>query len=471
MKKENVVFRARSNAGAAKIIWMMFFAIVLITQSTIAQSNDLVIGSAASFSTFTPPQNIGPVVNAASIDELPVISPNGLSLFFASDRTGGFGARDIYVSQRPTLSSAWGAPQNLGATVNSTSGDSPTGISPDGRELYLNSQRAGGTGGVDIWVSTRTDTNNDLGWAAPVNMGPVINSNLSDQNANYYIDPATGRGVLLFTSDRSSPTAGAKDVFQSTRNPDGSFNPPVIVPELNSPADDARTAISRDGLEIYLSSNRLAPTTTVQSLFVATRASTASQWNAPVPVTNFNSGGSAPQPSLSADGTVIYFVSDRPGGSGTGDIYTATRVSVNRSSPADFDGDGRSDVSVYRPSDGDWYIMESGTNTVRTQHFGATGDRLVPGDYDGDGRLDLAVFRPSSGDWWISRSSNSLVSVTHWGITTDKPVPGDYDGDGKTDISVYRNGVWYILQSSNGNVNYQYFGVAGDIPVAASSSN
>lgn len=138
----------------------------------------------------------------------------------------------------------------------------------------------------------------------------------------------------------------------------------------------------------------------------------------------------------------------------------------NRGTTADFDGDGRSDLSVFRPSDGKWYVLEGSTNTYRVQPFGLAGDKMVPGDYDGDGSMDIAIFRPSTGDWWIQKSSNNSVSTTQWGLPTDKPVPADYDGDGKTDIAVYRNGVWYILQSSDGKVNYQYFGLSGDIPIA-----
>jgi hypothetical protein len=133
---------------------------------------------------------------------------------------------------------------------------------------------------------------------------------------------------------------------------------------------------------------------------------------------------------------------------------------------ADFDGDGRSDVSVFRPSDGTWHVMESDTNTYRVLSFGLSGDKLVPGDYDGDERTDYAVFRPSTGVWYVLRSSDNLVSTFQWGLATDKPAPADYDGDGQTDIAVYRDGTWYIVQSSDGNISYQQFGLSDDIPVS-----
>jgi Tol biopolymer transport system component len=453
-----------------KPVLTIFAVIALLAQMPIitrSQNNNFAPEAAACFSQFSMPQNLGTGVNSASSEQHPVISPNGLSLYFASDRPGGQGSNDIYVAQRPTLTSAWGAAQNLGATVNSASGESPGSISPDGREMFIISNRPGGSGGVDIWVMTRTDPNNDFGWSAPVNIGSVVNTTFADQNPNYFVDPASGTGTLYFASDRSSGTADVKDFFQSTRNPDGTFNAPTIINELNSPGDEVRTAISRDGLEIFFSSRRAGANT---NIFVSTRASVSSPWNPPVLIANLNVEGSgSTQPALSSDGTVLYFVSNRPGGSGVTDLYSTTRVSVNRTATADFDGDGRTDFSVFRPSDGTWYILHSGSNTFRAQQFGTNGDRIVPGDYDGDGRTDFAVFRQVSnnGIWYILQSSDNAFRAFHWGFNTDKPVPGDYDGDGRTDIAVYRDGAWYIMQSSNGSFSYQQFGLSSDIPVAA----
>jgi bacillolysin len=120
--------------------------------------------------------------------------------------------------------------------------------------------------------------------------------------------------------------------------------------------------------------------------------------------------------------------------------------------PGDYNGDGMDDVAVFRPSNGTWYISTLGNFT-----FGEAGDIPLPADYNGDGRDDIAVFRPSNGTWYISTLGNFM-----YGEAGDTPVPADYNGDGRDDIAVFRpsNGTWYI--STRGNFMY---GEAGDIPL------
>lgn len=135
--------------------------------------------------------------------------------------------------------------------------------------------------------------------------------------------------------------------------------------------------------------------------------------------------------------------------------------------PGDYDGDDRSDIAVFRPSSGVWYLERS-TAGFTAQHFGLNGDVPVTADYDADGRTDLAVWRPSTGIWYIQQSTLGFKAFK-WGLSTDKPVTGDFEGDGKSDIAVWRpsNGVWYILQSSSSLGLYRNFGLNGDRPLSA----
>ena len=139
--------------------------------------------------------------------------------------------------------------------------------------------------------------------------------------------------------------------------------------------------------------------------------------------------------------------------------------------PADFDGDGKADVAVWRNS-GTFYSLNSSSNQLRVESFGAADDKPLPADYDGDGRADPAVWRGTNNIWYIRRSSdNQLVNYQFGNRATDKPVQNDYDGDGKVDIAVWRdtNGYWYIRQSSRAGqadeLRQVQWGQTADIPV------
>ncbi len=151
--------------------------------------------------------------------------------------------------------------------------------------------------------------------------------------------------------------------------------------------------------------------------------------------------------------------------------YALVVTGISRATPRtqfDFDGDGKTDISVFRPSTGDWHIQQSSTTAVISQNWGLSTDRIAPADFDGDHKADIAVFRPSTGAWYALRSSDSSVLAQVWGTSGDIPAPADFDGDDKADLAVFRpsNGGWYILQSQTGTMRSLAFGSAGDVPVA-----
>ncbi|HSK72896.1 MAG TPA: FG-GAP-like repeat-containing protein, partial [Pyrinomonadaceae bacterium] len=168
--------------------------------------------------------------------------------------------------------------------------------------------------------------------------------------------------------------------------------------------------------------------------------------------------GDIPTPRSASDGTagfLVYrpsaaqFYTQQPFGNAQPvEFRDMTLLPTDKPVIADYDGDGRDDLAVFR--DGHWFFMASNNFQTRHYQFGIAGDLPAIGDFDGDLRADFAVFRPSNGTWYIQKTTEGFYAV-RWGLEDDIPVPADYDGDGKTDIAVYRpsDGVWYQLRSTN----------------------
>ncbi|MFN0277183.1 MAG: hypothetical protein ACKVRN_01135 [Pyrinomonadaceae bacterium] len=272
---------------------------------------------------FHTPQNMGLTVNTEVTDNGGFLAPNGMSFYFSSQRSGGEGLSDIWVSQRQTLSSAWQTPQNLGTVINTGSNDNRPRLSLDGRTMFFGSNREGS---FDIFMSTRPNPADDFGWTTPINLN-INTPDASESTPAYFEDPITGIATLFFSSNRDGGVGGA-DIYQSRRNPDGTFGVAVNCGFLNTVAQDIMPFPSRDGLEIFVVSDNGG--LGGLDIWVATRVSLFSRWRRPVNVSSLNSDFDDQDPSLSPDGSVIYFGSDRDGGNGGSDLYSATRLCSSR---------------------------------------------------------------------------------------------------------------------------------------------
>ncbi len=307
------------------------------------------------------PNDLNTCVNSAFFDQHPAISPNGLSLYITSTRPGGLGLSDIWVSNRTSLSTPWGSPQNLGSNINTDRSEYAPNISPDGHWLlftrgpYYPGQPNRPPAPSEIWVSYREDVNNDSGWEPAVPLGGEINDSAYDANApRLFVDE--GRGIVsIYFNSYLRPGSADYDEYVSNIPLNGgldlyysSFPVGDTVSKLNSPYRDTPTAIRSDGLEMFITSQR-AGGLGAGDLWVSTRGSTLADersWSWPVNMNDYalNEHGNACSgeptlgclntsynegaPALSRDGTTLYFFSDRPGGAGQRDLYVSIRPRV-----------------------------------------------------------------------------------------------------------------------------------------------
>lgn len=253
-------------------------------------------------------------VNTEALEGCPIQSPDGMSLYMASNRPGGLGGIDIWVAHRSSTSEGFGTPVNLGAPVNSSANDfCPTPVR--GKGLFFVSNRAGGCGGADIYFA-RLSPNH--GWTTPAHLGCTVNS-AGDEFSPAYVEE-DGSGALYFSSNGS----GSHDIYRSVQQSDGTFATPQSVAELNTSHDEFRPNVRKDGLEIVFDSNRpggLGAT----DIYAATRSSVDEPWSTPVNLGGaINSDAAESRASLSWDGRTLVFGSTRAG-EGSSDIYVSTR--------------------------------------------------------------------------------------------------------------------------------------------------
>lgn len=290
---------------------------------------------------FGTPTNLGPTFNSSVTDGEPDVSADGLTLYFNSYRPGGYGDIDIWVAMRDTTEDDWGTPVNLGPSVNSSALEAMPSISTDGLTLYFNDAGGrGGFGGADLYVTTRDTI--DADWGAPVNLGPTVNT-WADE-----ISPCiSADGLQLYFSGYIRPEYtrpggyGIADLWVTTRpTKDDPWEEPVnLGPTVNTSANDGAPSISADGRTLFFLSDRLGGYGHYD-LWMTRRATTDQPWEEPVnlgPQVNTSARESAPD--ISADGSTLYFNSDQPGGSGMFDICQVKILPV-----VDFNDDGNIDT-------------------------------------------------------------------------------------------------------------------------------
>jgi|SRR5690242_19324696 WD40 repeat protein len=277
-------------------------------------------------SKWSEPLNLGATINSTFLDAHPNLSKDGLSLYFTSNRpVGGHGGNDLWVARRGCEDCPWEAPVNLGSVINTSGIEAGSDLSVDGHLLFFHSNRPGSLGGNDIYVSWRTDPNDDFGWGPPEALGPDVNTT-ADENAPAYLQSAEdGSANLYFT--RGDATTQGQDLYVAAVTRDGQTRgPAVLAVELNTIVNDAAPTIRADGRELLFHSPRFG-TLGFADLWVSTRQSVQEPWSTPVNLgAPLNTTAFEQQPSLSHDGRTLVWASDRPGGSGGLDIWMSTRT-------------------------------------------------------------------------------------------------------------------------------------------------
>jgi hypothetical protein len=282
--------------------------------------------------TYGEPSHLGPPISSAASEIAPYVSPDGREIYFLR-------GNDLLVARRPTPDSEWGQASKHGPPLDDPGGEGVGCITPDGLTLFLDSFRPGGYGSLDLWMTTRATV--DSNWDAPTNLGAVVNSASGDFAASISTDGLE----LYFTSSRPGGS-GAADIWMTKRArvSDAWGTPINLGPTLNSSTDDVSACISPDGLLLFFASRRSGGYGSgfgLCDIYVARRLTTKDPWGVPV-----NCGSVVNTPSvewmvrISADGSMLYFHSGRPGGLGAFDIWQAPIIPI-----LDFNSDGKVDAT------------------------------------------------------------------------------------------------------------------------------
>jgi len=368
---------------------------------------------------FGEPTSLGPIVNSSAGDGTPCISADGLELYFLSQRAGGLGSGDIWVTKRASINDDWGTPINLGSPVNSSSFELCPHISRDGLTLYFTSLRPGGYGQDDLYMATRATKEDN--WGNAVNLGPVVNSDTYDFGTCVSAD-----GLELYFHAWNRPGGhGELDLWVATRETtDDDWGQPVnLGAPVNSSASEGYPSLSTDGLTLFFSDHPVNATPRPggyggTDIWVTTRATKNDPWGKPVNAgPTINSSANEDGPSISADGSTLYFQYSQPGVINTSDIWQVKVLPV-----VDLNGDGKVDLKDFRKLAQHWGQNEPTCDIAP-----------LPG---GDGIVDEKDL-----NLFAEHLLKELQPVAHWMLDETEGEIAE-DSFGNNDATLNGNPVW-----------------------------
>jgi len=366
---------------------------------------------------FGTPKNLGPEINSAQDEYAVEVSDDGLCLLYSDSpfawRPGGKGNIDIWMVTRTTTDQPFGPPINVSELNTSYHDFSPT-LSVDGLTVFFSSNRPGGRGDMDLWMARRPTKDETFG--QPVNIGSV------NGGAGDFCPCLSADGLSLYFNSSRWGGYGSCDIYVAKRDTVSSpWRTPVnLGSRINSNQTDGNPQISDDGLRLFYSSNKSGGFGQ-EDLYMVTRETVNSTWGDPVNMGPlFNTGGREPSISICPKACTMFICSARSGGVGQCDIWEIPIASI-----LDFDGNGR--------------VGELEINTVVEQwHTDAAECDVAPAPF-GDGFVDvqdLLVFSEC-----VSKGVYDPTLVAHWALDETE---GDiaYDSAGLNDVVVLGGAIW-----------------------------
>ena len=239
------------------------------------------------FGDWSTPVKVDELNTTDANDMYAVLTKDELTVYFSSDRLGGLGLDDLWYATRPSVDSPWETPKNMSLvnpTLNTTAFDSLPMLSYDEHVMFFYSTRQGPAcaGNGDIWMTRRHDARSQ-DWGTPTNLGCVVNTAATENAPAFFENPETEEVTLFYGSNRQGGL-GDFDVYASAIGEDGYFGPGALVPELSSPGRDTRIFVRKDGLEVFVTSDRQVEGSKGKiDIWTSTRETLSDQWPTPHP--------------------------------------------------------------------------------------------------------------------------------------------------------------------------------------------